>query len=226
MMNATIKPYPSTPKVTKIISGLLHVLVFGLIITWQKGVQNPQIILPKSEIIALQFTKPEIVQPSEPKTVTAKPIQPKINKVKPARINKSNISKPIKQYVKQNIVAKQPNIKPSQNQPSSKIAQTIPKSTKQAAYVPPQFNAAHLSNPAPAYPTLARRRGWQGKVLLNVHICSEGKPKTIIIAKSSGYKILDIAAQKAVASWKFIAAKRGNITLASNVIVPINFKLN
>ena len=43
--------------------------------------------------------------------------------------------------------------------------------------VPPQFDAAYLRNPPPAYPALARRYREQGKVLLRVYVSAAGAPR-------------------------------------------------
>lgn len=45
-----------------------------------------------------------------------------------------------------------------------------------------------------SYPKFAKRRNWQGKVLLSLRITSTGKIKNIKIDDSSGYNILDQAA--------------------------------
>ncbi|MBI5451295.1 MAG: energy transducer TonB [Gammaproteobacteria bacterium] len=47
------------------------------------------------------------------------------------------------------------------------------------------------------YPFLARQRGWQGQVILNVRIEVDGRVSDIAIADSSGYPLLDQSAVKA-----------------------------
>ena len=37
-------------------------------------------------------------------------------------------------------------------------------------------NAAYLKTPAPDSPSLAQRRGWEGTVLLRVHVLASGMP--------------------------------------------------
>jgi protein TonB len=46
------------------------------------------------------------------------------------------------------------------------------------------------------YPVLARKRGWQGEVLLNLDINRHGKIARVAIQRSSGYLILDHNAVK------------------------------
>jgi protein TonB len=101
-----------------------------------------------------------------------------------------------------------------------------PKATKQvAAVVEPLFSAAYLHNTPPSYPDSARRDGVEGKVLLKITVGKDGDAQAVDIAHSSGHEELDSAAQKAVKSWHFVPARRGDETLESNVIVPIEFKL-
>lgn len=81
------------------------------------------------------------------------------------------------------------------------------------------------SNPKPKYPKLARKRGWQGRVILSVHINEEGRPVHILIKKSSGHKVLDRAALKALKKWKFQPARKGGLRVASHLHIPIRFDL-
>ncbi|MBH8851468.1 energy transducer TonB, partial [Pseudomonas aeruginosa] len=90
----------------------------------------------------------------------------------------------------------------------------------------PAPHAGYLHNPAPEYPALAMRRGWEGTVLLRVHVLASGSPSEIQVQKSSGREALDQAAVKAVKRWSFVPAKRGDKAEDGWVSVPIDFKLN
>ena len=48
------------------------------------------------------------------------------------------------------------------------------------------------------YPRLAQKRNWQGKVVVTLHITPSGQIKDIMLARSSGYTVLDQAALSAV----------------------------
>ncbi|HJW26092.1 MAG TPA: energy transducer TonB [Rhodocyclaceae bacterium] len=89
----------------------------------------------------------------------------------------------------------------------------------------PRFDADYLSNPAPAYPSLSRRLGEEGKVLLRVFVEPAGRPSQVEIKASSGSPRLDQAAQEAVWRWKFIPARRGDEAVGAWVQVPIVFNL-
>lgn len=86
--------------------------------------------------------------------------------------------------------------------------------------------ASYAYSPAPRYPERARRRGWQGTVLLNVLIARSGKPAQVEIQQSSGFEILDNAALQAVKKWSFHPAAYGDSALEAWVKVPIVFRLN
>ena len=85
--------------------------------------------------------------------------------------------------------------------------------------------AEYLSNPPPEYPEQARRRRQEGTVTLLVNIDSNGRVKALDIQKSSGFTLLDKAAEKAVAKWRFTPATIGDRRVPSKVIVPVLFKL-
>jgi protein TonB len=93
------------------------------------------------------------------------------------------------------------------------------------ALTQPSFGAAYLRNPAPGYPGVAQQRGWQGTVLLKVHVLASGRPDHVGLASSSGHDSLDDAAIEAVTHWRFAPARRGDQAIDGWVQVPIEFKL-
>lgn len=94
-----------------------------------------------------------------------------------------------------------------------------------AAITQARFDADYLRNPPPPYPPLARRMGEEGKVILRVSVNPQGGADSVELHTTSGSTRLDDAALRTVRKWKFIPAKRGDITVQSWVLVPIIFKL-
>lgn len=86
-------------------------------------------------------------------------------------------------------------------------------------------DADYLNNPPPKYPAIAQSRGWEGQVMLNVHVLANGRADIVNIELSSGRKTLDDAAIRAVTEWRFVPAKRGQTPIDGWVQVPIDFKL-
>ena len=58
-----------------------------------------------------------------------------------------------------------------------------------------------------SYPLLARRRGWQGEVLLAFRLEADGRIIDARVSRSSGYSVLDRAALTALGKIKRIETK-------------------
>jgi TonB family protein len=56
----------------------------------------------------------------------------------------------------------------------------------------------------PDYPRLARRRGWEGSVFLDLRVAADGTVSEATVATSSGHTVLDDAALAAVRTWLFV----------------------
>ncbi len=92
------------------------------------------------------------------------------------------------------------------------------------------FQAARFDSPAfrnnqPRYPESARVRGIQGRVFLEVRVSRFGKARGVRVKSSSGHKMLDKAALKAVRRWRFQPARRNGAPVGDMVVVPVSFKL-
>lgn len=94
---------------------------------------------------------------------------------------------------------------------------------QQAATI--QAKPMYQKNPKPPYPPLARRRNWQGTVVLLVTVDIQGQSQKVKIVKGSGYSILDKTAKKTVLQWKFTPGQINGSPTAMEVQVPIHFIL-
>ena len=77
----------------------------------------------------------------------------------------------------------------------------------------------------PIYPRIAKKSGWEGTVLVRVTVETNGRASQVVVSRSSGHKVLDDAAVKAVKRWSFRPARDGNIPIRSVVVVPLKFSL-
>ncbi len=141
--------------------------------------------------------------PSTPLPVTAPQIQPAQVKPKEQSAPKALVSAPKKT--------------PKQLEPVSLSQPGSPKSTKAR----PRYE----QNPPPTYPRLARRRGLEGIVLLDVLVDAAGIVRQVGLAKTSGHTILDKSAVKAVKKWIFHPGKLNGENIEMNVRIPINYSL-
>ena len=72
---------------------------------------------------------------------------------------------------------------------------------------------------------IARKRGYEGVVLLKVLVLESGEVGDLVLQKDSGYQVLNEAAVEAVQNWIFIPAKKNGKAMSSWVTVPIKFQL-
>lgn len=61
------------------------------------------------------------------------------------------------------------------------------------------------TNQPPEYPALARRRRWEGTVVLGIDCDADGLVQLVTVVRSSGHQVLDEAAIAAVRQWHFAA---------------------
>lgn len=81
-----------------------------------------------------------------------------------------------------------------------------------------------IDRPPPRYPRDALRRGESGEVLLRVEVDTNGRTTAVDVARGSGSRELDRAAQAAVRGWRFRPAQRNGQAVAGEVRVPIAFE--
>jgi protein TonB len=74
-------------------------------------------------------------------------------------------------------------------------------------------------------PAMSRRYGEQGKVMLRVQVLADGTAGTVQIRQTSGFPMLDEAAESAVRTWRFNPATSDGKPVAEWYLVPITFTL-
>ena len=100
--------------------------------------------------------------------------------------------------------------------------------TVEKTQAPPLIREAkprYRDNPPPLYPILARKRGYQGTVVLDVFIDKNGRVADMKIFSSSGYSALDKAARATVEDWLFEPGMEGEKKIEMWVKIPIRFQL-
>jgi TonB family protein len=101
------------------------------------------------------------------------------------------------------------------------VSKLKPSSDEKIVFAQPRY----AGNPKPTYPQEARKRGYEGEVLLKVEVLANGRVGRMEVKKSSGYEILDRSALTTVKEWKFIPANQGNGAIPCWVNIPIKFQL-
>jgi len=83
----------------------------------------------------------------------------------------------------------------------------------------------YRKNPKPEYPSLARRKGYEGTVVLEALVDRNGRVSDLRVLKSSGYPILDRSAIASVKEWLFEPGMRGDEKTEMWVKIPVRFEL-
>lgn len=104
----------------------------------------------------------------------------------------------------------------------------MPENTIDEAHAspPPSLQmAVPVRKKRPKYPGSARRRGYEGAVVLKALIDTGGSVKDLNILESSGHRILDRAAEDSVREWLFEPWREGDVPVEMWGKVIIRFEL-
>lgn len=88
------------------------------------------------------------------------------------------------------------------------------------------YKTGSINNPHPPYPILARKKGWQGSLTLEVSVNKLGIVEEVEINKSSGHSILDNTSKKTIKEWKFRPAVKNGVITNDKLYIPIRFVLD
>lgn len=197
---------PMSERVTVVV--LVLVLHGGVMLAWLMQPAPPSIAVSEMSVsIAMQPAVVAQVPPEPPKP------QPRIERAeKPLPQQPVREMQPAPQPV-----AEAPPVQTPTAPPAEAAAPVIDSA--------PDYKAAYLDNPRPHYPMVARRMGWEGRVVLNVEVLAEGACGDINVLRSSGHEVLDNAALHTVKGWRFLPARRAGQPVTQWFKVPVNFSL-
>jgi protein TonB len=203
----------------------LHGIVAGIAMQ-----PEPPVAIPQNQIIQISMVAPTIVKEkkAEPEPVLKKKSKPALPPQKKGMVKLQETPEQ-KPEPPQKAEAKTP----ARDEAQDKVQMqqltsglTSPDAMQMASAVTKPVAASYLNNPPPRYPEKARLRKQQGTVLLDVRVKTDGKPRGIRVAKSSGHHSLDQAALQTVRLWEFVPARRGSKHVEANVEIPITFRIN
>ena len=86
--------------------------------------------------------------------------------------------------------------------------------------------ATPVTRVEPEYPVEAYRKREEGTVLVGASVDATGKPLDVQVVRRSGSRELDQAALDAVRQWTFEPAVRDGQAIASDVQVPVTFRID
>ncbi|MGZ4998300.1 MAG: energy transducer TonB, partial [Methylobacter sp.] len=198
---------------------VLSILVHTIVVDHFKhaSVEKEQLVEPikPPSKVQISFVRPQpkpVVQPPPPPKVVAinKPPKPKVQPKPAPKVEPPPVATPTPVQADAPVVSAPP------APPAPPVEEKVTE---------PRAGAGYLDNPPPVYPDVAMERGWEGKVLMKVHVLASGKPDNVSVLKSSGKEVLDDEAVRTVKQWSFVPAMRGTTPTEGWVTVPISFNL-
>ncbi|ROS00349.1 outer membrane transport energization protein TonB [Sinobacterium caligoides] len=153
------------------------------------------------------------------KTVSEKTVPKQVASKKKLVVEKTLAAKPVEK-----------NLKKTQSKTkaaSASVAAAAVKRNEQGVHQEVISEPLFADAPVPpVYPRIARKRGQEGTVWIDIALDDKGRQTRVEIYKSSGVRLLDRAALKAVQQWQFLAQRVGNTSYASLVRIPVEFSLD
>lgn len=220
-----------------VVSLVIHLAVISSFLLFQKSSEEAETSMLVTEIIQIKepdklkdvktdnhkttvVKKTSIVKSSKVKAPDIQAVlKPKTSPVtfKPGKVEFEQKTVDVKQA---SVEEKQKKSSDSLNKKSNDNRMSQNKNLSKALY-----KIGSINNPHPPYPLIARKKGFEGKLILEVLVNEDGSVKSTSIRESSGYEILDTVSKKTVEKWTFIPAKKMGQAVKDNIQVPIKFVL-
>jgi len=174
-------------------------------------VEKVEVALPKKEQEPVSTSPVQsevrVVSVSEPKPSPSNNEKIEMGNKKEERVVIASLGNPI------------PVVSPSEK---PRVAMKSPSlSESEIVFAQPRYS----KNPKPLYPQEARKKGYEGEVLLRVEVLSNGRVGEIEVRRSSGHEVLDRSAIATIKQWKFIPAKKGESPVSVWANIPVTFQL-
>lgn len=175
-------------------------------------------ILPQVVNVTFVAAPEPLKAPPPPKTVPL--VQPKQSFVPP--LPQVNIVQ-----TEPAITLPPPQPRPSEPAPAvaAPVAQAAPPAPPQPAAPKTVSGVEYIRAPQPNYPSISRRMGETGVVMLRVLIGEKGTAEQVVVQKSSGSNNLDEAGRQAVLRALFKPHLEDGKAIPVYALVPINFQL-
>ncbi len=220
-----------------VVSLVIHLAVISSFLLFQKSSEEAETFMLVTEIIQIKepdklkdvktdnhktkvVKKTSIVKSSKVKAPDIQAVlKPKTSPVtfKPGKVEFEQKTVDVKQA---SVEEKPKKSSDSLNKKSNDNRMSQNKNLSKALY-----KIGSINNPHPPYPLIARKKGFEGKLILEVLVNEDGSVKSTSIRESSGYEILDTVSKETVEKWTFIPAKKMGRAVKDNIQVPIKFVL-
>jgi protein TonB len=226
--SASRLPMPSRGQLRKFAPLCAIILLHaGFFYALQNGLLHQAVQALPKEVFASFITPEPSPQPEPPKPQPAPP------KTVPV-VKQLTVPRPVTPVVNPTPSEQAITLPPQPPAPSAPVAAPI---APVAPPVPPapqpvalpktiSSGVEYLQAPQPEYPSISKRMGEEGKVVLRILINEHGKPERVEVQKSSGSARLDEAGRQAALRALFKPHLEDGKAVAVYAIVPIKFQLD
>lgn len=204
-------------KISLSISLILHTFLIALV-SKEIKIDNAKTSMIELSIISYQSTKNEGILNKELN----------LNDVKKKKIKPKEALKVSNFNIENNLSFNNnsDSVKLSSNRDRKDEFNNIYNNNKNNQFYKAQYQLGSKNNPSPPYPLIARKKGWEGTVILIVMVDEDGSVKKVKVEKSTGFQILDFASLQTIKKWFFIPAKKGKKNVKDTIKIPVRFTLN
>jgi protein TonB len=217
------------------LPGMLFVLAFHgalLYVLWNQRLIPPPEQVAKIFVNFITMPKVEEVHKVDLPLLPSKP-KPK-PKLEPKPLPKPKL-KLVEKQQPQQLVPEEPVLSEEEvitppSPPVELVETSVPEPVPVPAPTGPVTLSTELSVTCPelsppSYPSLSRRLGEEGKLVLRVELDKNGHVSTASVIESSSYKRLDEAALAAVKTWRCNPSLRNGQPVRAVALQPFNFVL-
>ena len=220
-----------------VVSLVIHLAVISSFLLFQKSSEEAETFMLVTKIIQIKEPdKLKDVKTDNHKTTVVK----KTSIVKSSKVKAPDIQAVLKpktslvtfkpgkvEFEQKTVDVKQASVeeKPKKNRDSLNKKSNDNRMSQNKNLSKALYKIGSINNPHPPYPLIARKKGFEGKLILEVLVNEDGSVKSTSIRESSGYEILDTVSKETVEKWTFIPAKKMGQAVKDNIQVPIKFVL-
>ena len=217
------------------LPGMLFVLAFHgalLYVLWNQRMIPPPEQVAKIFVNFITMPKVEEVHKVDLPLLPSKP-KPK-PKLEPKPLPKPKL-KLVEKQQPQQLVPEEPVLSEEEvitppSPPVEMVETSVPEPVPVPAPTGPVTLSTELSVTCPelsppSYPSLSRRLGEEGKLVLRVELDENGHVVTVSVEETSNYKRLDEAALAAVKTWRCNPSLRNGQPVRAVALQPFNFVL-
>jgi protein TonB len=244
----------STANIAVTGSILLHVLIGVALVTGRINLDPPVMEVAQGEEaadVSVQFLNPqqlqELLNPQPEELTASEPINVPVVKTDPPTPKPDQMPtlsteprpvalRPIEVVAALDLPVTRPSSTPLQRPVTTTDREPPPEEPAEAPATKPAAETAQnpagvdrepreIELPRPKYPTLSRRMGEQGEVILSARIGVDGKARDIRVERSPGHRRLEDAAIAALKAAHFEPAQRAGRPVTQRVSVPFRFRL-